>query len=77
MADGDPYARSAAYYDALYGFVDDEKADRRLLNSLRREHPGARSVPDVGCGTGRTIASLSPHYAVAGADISRSPAPSR
>ena len=45
-------ARSAAFYDVLYGDKD-SAAEAQLLADLIREHsPEVRSILDVGCGTG-------------------------
>jgi len=62
------YARSAQYYDALYTFVDFAKQSRKLVRLIRSLHPGARSVLDVACGTGKHLQHLSHYYCVEGLD---------
>ena len=47
------YSRAAEFYDLLYASEKDYPAEARLLEGLIREAcPGARSILDVGCGTG-------------------------
>jgi SAM-dependent methyltransferase len=47
------YAKAAEFYDLLYGGQKDYVAEAELLAGIIREaHPRARSVLDVGCGTG-------------------------
>jgi ubiquinone/menaquinone biosynthesis C-methylase UbiE len=64
------YGRSAAIYDALYDFKDYEGAVREIRRVLDERAPGARSVLDVGCGTGRQLELLAERYETAGIDIS-------
>lgn len=70
MSDVPSYRRSAAFYDRLYDFKDYETVNRRLLEAVRRHHPTARTLLDVGCGTGRHLAALAPHFEVEGSDLS-------
>jgi SAM-dependent methyltransferase len=47
------YEYAAEFYDLLYADEKDHGAEAQLLASLIREtHPDARTVLDVGCGTG-------------------------
>ena len=46
------FSASAALYDLIYSSFKDYPAEARQLAELvRREHPGARTVLDVACGT--------------------------
>jgi dTDP-3-amino-3,4,6-trideoxy-alpha-D-glucopyranose N,N-dimethyltransferase len=66
-----PYRQSAPIYDALFRTKDYQRASRRLLRTLRRVAPGARSLLDVGCGTGRHLEHLRGRFRVEGIDLSR------
>ncbi len=65
------FSETAELYDLIYGqFKDYEDETRRIAELLRRVHPGAETVLDVGCGTGehaRLLAALG--YRVDGVDI--------
>ena len=63
------YTRSARFYDALYSFKDYRAAVERLREVIRRHHPGAASLLDVACGTGKHIELLRPEFDVAGLDV--------
>ncbi len=63
----EPYAAYARFYDATQGSSD--AADYRHL--LGRHHAQARTVLELGCGTGNYLAVLADDYAVEGLDISR------
>lgn len=65
-----PYERSAELYDHLYGRkpVGAEVEQIRALVAARC--PGARSLLDVGCGTGAHLAQLRAWIAVEGLDAS-------
>lgn len=64
------YGRSARFYDALYGARDYESAARSLHQTIQRHRPGAKSLLDVGCGTGRHLEVLRQWYEVEGLDLS-------
>lgn len=67
-----PYERSARWYDRIYG----DKAYRDEADALRRlvegERPAARTLLEVGCGTGGHLVFLREHFACAGVDLSAS-----
>lgn len=53
------YRHAAEFYDLLYAVEKDYAAEAKLLAALLRDvHPGARSILDVGCGTGSHARSL-------------------
>jgi SAM-dependent methyltransferase len=62
---------TARLYDALYvGRGKDYQAESELVRGLiEAERPGARTLLDVGCGTGQHMARLSKHYDVEGLDL--------
>jgi SAM-dependent methyltransferase len=64
------FARSAAFYDQLYSFVDYEAAVRNITAVLDAQAPRASSLLDVGCGTGRHLELLRQRYEVEGLDVS-------
>jgi len=62
------YAEFAAFYDQIMG---DRTCDiERVKRSIARYHPAARSLLELGCGTGAVLAGLAPELAVAGIDRS-------
>lgn len=63
------FSRSARWYDAFYANVDYEGEADRVGEIVRQLNPGARSLLDVACGTGRHLVGLSRHFDCAGADI--------
>jgi SAM-dependent methyltransferase len=63
------YSKSAPYYDALYAFKDYGEASGKLVGLLEERRPGARTLLDVACGTGRHLEVLRERYEVEGVDI--------
>jgi SAM-dependent methyltransferase len=63
------FIRSARFYDALYGFKDYRTAAEQLHVLIEGLAPGARSLLDVGCGTGRHLEQLQRWYSGEGLDL--------
>lgn len=62
------YDRWAPFYDAMRG---DQAAPAAYVRGLIEKHrPGARTLLELGCGTGAILEQLRPHYAVTGVDAS-------
>jgi len=64
------YTRSAQLYDELHHFNDYDRASSDLLRLVREVCPGAKTLLDAGCGTGRHLAHLDGALTVEGLDIS-------
>jgi SAM-dependent methyltransferase len=65
----DPYADWAPFYDAMQGNRPEAVAYARGL--IEKHHPNARSVLELGCGTGAVLEQLQARYRVAGVDLSQ------
>src|SRR5690554_4042599 len=63
------FTKSAAFYDALYHFKHYPAASRRLHELVRTIHPEARSLLDVGCGTGKHLETLQDFFEVERLDL--------
>ena len=65
------YIESARVYDALCRHKDYRGASRTLAGIIRHAAPHARTLLDVGCGTGRHLEHLGARFGVEGLDLSR------
>ena len=64
------FARSARYYDVIYGFKDYAAEAADVHRRVQAERPGAASLLDVACGTGAHLLHLAQWYRCEGVDIS-------
>jgi SAM-dependent methyltransferase len=62
------YERSAHVYDEIYGAKDYEGEAARIHDLIQARNPGARTLLDVACGTGRHLEHLRAWYEVEGLD---------
>ena len=63
------YSRSARYYDAIYSRKDYAGEADRLHALVQARSPGARTLLDVACGTGKHLELLRERYDVEGLDL--------
>jgi SAM-dependent methyltransferase len=63
------FTETAEFYDALYRFKDYDAAAEAVDRVIRLHAPRARTLLDVGCGTGKHLAALRHSYDVQGLDI--------
>ena len=63
------FTRSARFYDAVYSFKDYRDEAERLHAVLQEHSPGARTLLDVACGTGKHLEYLRERYEVEGIDL--------
>jgi SAM-dependent methyltransferase len=63
------FRKSQRYYDAIYSFKDYEGEVGKLKALIRAQHPEARSLLDVACGTGRHLELLREDFDVSGVDL--------
>lgn len=56
-------------YDKIYGFKDYGLEARRVHEIIQARNPGAGSLLDVACGTGRHLEHLKARYRVVGTDL--------
>lgn len=63
------FSKTAKYYDAIYSFKDYTTEAAAIRSIIRREHSTARSILDVGCGTGEHASRLATDFAVDGIDL--------
>lgn len=64
------YRRSAEFYDQLYAFKDFPATADRLREIIGSLHPEAKTVLDVGCGTGWHLQLLGADFERVGVDLS-------
>jgi SAM-dependent methyltransferase len=63
------YVRSAQLYDLMHPNLDYQAATTRLRQLVDQHRPGAKTLLDVACGTGRHVELLCEHFEVQGLDI--------
>lgn len=63
------FTKTAGFYDAIYSFKDYEGASRTLTKLIQTLDPAAKSLLDVGCGTGRHLQFLSENFDASGFDL--------
>jgi SAM-dependent methyltransferase len=63
------YTKSAAYYDQLYHFMDYTGEAAGMRERILERVPAARTLLDVGCGTGQHLQHLSRAFEVEGLDL--------
>jgi ubiquinone/menaquinone biosynthesis C-methylase UbiE len=63
------FANTAEFYDLVYSFKDYENEAAKIRDLIRAEHPGAKSILDVACGTGEHARFLAEEFAVDGIDL--------
>jgi SAM-dependent methyltransferase len=63
------FDKSARIYDAVYSFKDYTSESERVHTLIEERAPGAASLLDVACGTGKHLEQLRRWYAVEGLDL--------
>jgi SAM-dependent methyltransferase len=63
------FTRSADIYDAVYSFKDYVAEAERLHELIQARTPGASTLLDVACGTGKHLEQLTRWYEVQGLDL--------
>jgi SAM-dependent methyltransferase len=66
------FSRSAELYDAVYGFKDYAGEAEKLHALIQARSPGAATLLDVACGTGKHLEHLAQRYSVEGLDLDAS-----
>ena len=64
------YTKSARFYDAIYHFKDYIEASQRIHSLIQQINPYARTLLDVGCGTGKHLELWRETLQVEGLDLS-------
>jgi SAM-dependent methyltransferase len=63
------YGRSAPLYDSYIPMADYETGARRLTAQIRAANPAARTLLDVGCGSGKYLEHLQHEFDCEGLDL--------
>ena len=63
------FERSQRFYDAIYAWKDYEREGDKLDGLIQARIPGARTLLDVACGTGKHLEVLRERYEVEGVDV--------
>ena len=63
------FSRSADIYDAVYSFKDYAAEAERIHTLIQERTPGAATLLDVACGTGKHLEQLARWYEVQGLDL--------
>ncbi len=64
------YGRFAEIYDAIYAFKDYKSEAATIRDIVQKRCPAAKTLLDVGCGTGAHVARLSGDFECVGLDYS-------
>ncbi|HYU58390.1 MAG TPA: class I SAM-dependent methyltransferase [Actinomycetota bacterium] len=63
------FDKTARFYDAIYSFKDYPAEAARVQEIVEDRNPGAHTLLDVACGTGRHLEHLRERFAVEGLDL--------
>jgi SAM-dependent methyltransferase len=63
------FTKSARFYDAIYSFKDYAAEAAKVDALVKERHPGARTLLDVACGTGKHLEHLRGRYEAEGLDL--------
>lgn len=63
------FRETAEFYDLIYSFKDYRAEAAAIADRIRGEHPAARTILDVACGTGEHARHLAPLFDVDGIDL--------
>jgi ubiquinone/menaquinone biosynthesis C-methylase UbiE len=63
------FSKSAQWYDAIYSFKDYQQEANAVITLLKKEHPHAKTLLDVACGTAEHDTYFSKVYKVDGFDL--------
>jgi len=64
------YTKSARFYDSIYQFLDYKKAAQQIQTLIQQFNSNAKTLLDIGCGTGKHLEYLRETYEVEGLDQS-------
>jgi len=66
------YQKLAKFYDAMHQRRDYDKESSFVIKRIKEINPKARSIIDVGCGTGTHLQKFSSHFeTLAGVDLNK------